>query len=219
MSPYYDEDGIVIYHGDCEVVVGTIDPTDINLVLADPPYGVRRHRMSAAGRRSRGLAHDLIYGDDKPFDPSHLLRFPRLVLFGANHYATRLPSSPGWLVWDKSVGLNTSDQSDAELAWTNVTGGVRVFRHLWKGVLRDSAVGRTPLHPTEKPVALMRWVLEHWTREGDLVLDPYMGSGPVAVACKEMRRRYIGIEIEEGYCRTAVDRLAQGVLPLVGGGS
>ena len=70
------------------------------------------------------------------------------------------------------------------------------------------------VHPTQKPVALMRWIIQNWTQHGHLVLDPYMGSGPVLVAAKELGRRAIGVEIEERYCEIAAKRLAQGVLPL-----
>ena len=104
--------------------------------------------------------------------------------------------------------------SDAEVAWSNVLTGARVFHHMWLGIYRDSKLSSRGFHPTQKPVALMRWILERWTKPGDLILDPYMGSGPIAQACHEMGRRYIGVEIVEDYCRIAVDRLRQGVLPL-----
>lgn len=68
------------------------------------------------------------------------------------------------------------------------------------------------LHPTQKPASLMRVILEEWSAPGELIYDPYMGSGPVAQACRELGRRYIGVEIVEEYCEIAVQRLAQGVL-------
>jgi site-specific DNA-methyltransferase (adenine-specific) len=86
-----------------------------------------------------------------------------------------------------------------------------MFTHLWNGYNRDSEIGYH-VHPTQKPVALFRWCLDRPTLPGDLILDPYMGSGPIARACHEMGRRYIGIEIEERYCEIAAKRLAQGVL-------
>jgi DNA modification methylase len=106
-----------------------------------------------------------------------------------------------------------STLSEAELAWTNLANGIRVYRHKWFGLVRDSEI-HYHVHPTQKPVALMRWIIERYTSPGDLVLDPYMGSGPVARACLDTRRRYIGIEIEEQYCAVAVQRLQQSALPL-----
>jgi DNA modification methylase len=219
VTPYYEDvdAGITIYHADCADVLPTIDPADVALVLTDPPYGIgwdTDYNGRGMGKLTASNTFAAVHQDDEPLDPSPLIAFGRCVLFGANHYADRLPPSAGWIVWDKSVGLNESDLSDAELAWSNVTGGVRVFRHLWKGMLKDSERSSRRVHPTQKPVSLMKWILGKWTQPGDLILDPYMGSGPVAQACHEIGRRYIGIEIVEEYCEIAVQRLAQGVLPM-----
>lgn len=220
MTPYYDEDGITIYHGDCREIWPAIDSYDDDpFLVTDPPYGISwntDYHGRGMDKLTKSNTYAPIHQDNAPFDPSPWLGFGRIVLFGANHYADKLPPSAGWIVWDKDLGLNTSDLSDAELAWTNVTGGVRVFRHLWKGMLKDSERNQKRVHPTQKPVALMRWILEKWSSPDEQILDPYMGSGPIAQACREMGRRYIGIEIEEKYCEIAVDRLAQGVLQFDG---
>ena len=228
MVPYFDRDGIVIYHADCRDVLPSIDPASVDLLLTDPPYGIdldtaygARRPGGVGGRVANGSRdHVRVAGDDRPFDPSPLLRYGRCVLFGANHYADRLPPSGSWVVWDKLDGLRTNkreqgfnDGADAELAWTNLSGTVRTFRHMWNGVLRKSEIG-WHVHPTQKPVALMRWIVDRWTEPGDLVLDPYMGSGPVAQACHELGRRYIGVELVEDYCAIAVKRLAQQTLAL-----
>ena len=227
-EPYHDRDGIRIYHARCEDVLPHIDPASVGLLLTDPPYGIglstdygARRPGGVGGRVANGSRnYPPVFGDDEPFDPSPLLRYRRVVLWGANHYADKLPPCSGWLVWDRLDGLHTdkreqgfNDLPDAELAWTNCGGTVRTFRHMWTGVLRRSEIG-AHVHPTQKPVALMRWIVEKWTKPGDLVLDPYMGSGPIAQACYELGRRYIGCEIVEDYCATAVKRLSQQVLPL-----
>lgn len=218
MTPYYEDEHVTIYHGDCREVLPSIGAVD--LVLTDPPYG--KGENTAYNSRGRQSHNDYppVHGDDEPFDPKHLLRFPRLVLFGANYYASRLPDSGSWIVWDRLDGLWSSsreqgfnDTTDAELAWTNLGGVVRMYRHRWTGYQRGSETGAA-LHPTQKPVGLMRWIVGRWTDVGDLVLDPYMGSGPIAQACKETGRRYVGIEIEERYCEVAAQRLSQGVLDL-----
>ena len=218
MQPYYQDEWVTIYHGDCREVLQSIAPETVDLLLTDPPYGVA-YEMQAqvvghGNRRVLRGGKPAIYGDDKPFDPSHLLRFKRCVLFGANHYSDQLPVSGGWLVWDKTGGGRGPDNSfaDCELAWTNVAKTPSIFHHLWKGLVRDSEAGMKVLHPTQKPVALMDWIIRTWTEPGDLVLDPYMGSGPIAVACKQLGRRYIGCEIMEDYCDVAIKRLAQGSL-------
>jgi len=212
MTPYYEQDGITIYHGDCRGVLPTLRPQGADLLLTDPPYG--RSTDTDYSRMTRSTkVYPPVVGDEELFNPSHLVAYPRVILWGANHYASQLPDSGGWLVWDKRAGRQASNNfSDAELAWCSFKTPVRVFRHLW-GVNRASEQ-RDHLHPTQKPVALMRWILEGWTEPGDLVLDPYMGSGPIAEAARQTDRRYIGIEIEERYCEVAVKRLAQCALDL-----
>ena len=205
MTPYYADDLVTIYHARCEDVLPSIDPASVDLLITDPPYGIGYD--PGQGKRS-ALKFDRVAGDDEPFDPRPLLRYPRVVLWGANNYTEHLPRG-GWLWWDKRILNGTKgSNSDGELAWTNIIGNVRGFRHLWFGGYRASEHG-FHVHPTQKPVALMRWIIDRWTEPGDLVLDPYMGSGPIAQACHELGRRYIGVELVEDYCRIAVSRLSQ----------
>lgn len=226
MVPYWERDGITLYHARCETVLPTIEPSTVALVIADPPYGIMAAERSNERRRGQNGKHRRyrmknpewtpIDGDDAPFDPSHLLTFPRLILFGANHYADQLPPSPSWIVWDKREEAPPDDNADAELIWTNLGGAVRTYRQCWRGFTRarDGLEPLKHLHPTQKPVNLFLWLLERYTKPGNLILDPYMGSGPVAKACQLLGRRYIGIEMVEAYVLTTIDRLAQQALPL-----
>ena len=204
-GPVYDVDGIQIWHADCKDVLPLIEPDDVGLLLTDPPYGISYQASPYWDGRT-------VTGDDEPFDPSTLLGYKRCVLWGGNHYAHSLPESSEWIVWDKRLQDSTDSGlrvPDAEMAWTNVTGRMRVFRYLWAGMMRPAGEKKQFIHPTQKPVALMRWILEQWTEPGDLVLDPYMGSGPVARACADLGRRYIGIELVEEYVNAAIGRLGQ----------
>lgn len=227
MTPFYEHKGITIYHGDCREILPSLEP---DLLIADPPYGanidvdatrfVPKRDSSWWNEpfdRSLVSKRDPVIGDDISFDPSHLLRFNRSVLFGANWYASRLPDSGGWLVWDKRKGIEDANWplSEAELAWTNLCKGVRIFRHRWFGLVRESEQGQH-YHPTQKPVALMRWIIAKWTKENALIVDPYCGSGPSLLAAKELARRAIGIELEEKYCEIAAKRLSQEVLDFSG---
>lgn len=207
---------MTIYHGDCrEMDLGALGA---GVVVTDPPYGIKW--QTAGLSRKRGATFDWrpIHGDDQPFDPAHVLALGvPTVLFGANHYADRLPTSPSWLVWDKR-GRNgfSNDQSDCELAWTNLGGPARVFRFVWNGGAGDRAnrVGRHRAHPTQKPLQVMHWAIG-LCPEG-AVLDPYMGSGSTLVAAKALGRRAVGIEIDEAYCEIAANRCRQEVLGLTG---
>ena len=218
MKEYYSHAGITIYHGDCREVLPSIDPCDVDLLLTDPPYGIG-YKLAAkvVGKGNRRVlmgGKPPVYGDDEPFDPSHLMRFGRCVLFGANYYSDKLPASGGWIVWDKTGGGRGPDNSfaDVELAWTNVSKTPTIKHHLWKGLVRDSEAGERVQHPTQKPIALMAWIIAGHTDVGDLILDPYTGSGPVLRAAKDLGRRAIGIEIEERYCEIAAKRLSQEVM-------
>jgi site-specific DNA-methyltransferase (adenine-specific) len=207
---YYQDDAVTIYHGDCREILPSVKD-EVGLLLADPPYGISIETDSSSrSRRAVGRKFPPVHGDDKPFDPSHLTGFRPCVLFGANNYASRLPDSGAWIVWDRQSG--DSNTADAELAWTNCRGTVRTFRHLWNGVLRGSEIG-SHVHPTQKPVALMKWVIDRYAVDGTIV-DPYMGSGPTLRAAKDLGRKAIGIELEERYCEIAAERCSQEVLDL-----
>jgi DNA methylase len=148
----------------------------------------------------------------EPFDPSPFLGFRSVLLWGANHFSTRLPRGR-WLAWDKLDGVPTFDSfSDVEFAWHNHPGASRIFRYLWKGLLKAHA-GEIRQHPTAKPVALMEWCIAQADAPG-LILDPFCGTGPTLVAAKNLGRSAIGIEIEAKYCEIAVKRLRQEVLAL-----
>lgn len=205
MKPYYDHKGITIYHGDCRELLNGLPRNAC--VVADPPYGMAYQHGRRAGGRALGFDGESVVGDDTPFDPSPLLSFASAVLWGANHYASRLPDSRGWLVWDKRGGIAPNDQSDCEMAWTNLIGVARLFHRYWNG----GGISEERWHPTQKPVALMRWCIDFAPAES-LILDPFMGSGTTLRAAKDLGRRAIGIEIEERYCEIAAKRLQQEVL-------
>ena len=212
-KPYYEHSGITIYHGDAREIVPTLG--EVGCILGDPPYGIDYGSGgdSPGGKWNFVRHHGVrVRGDDVPFDPTFLLTLNvPMILWGANFYSEKLPPA-GWLVWDKRPGIEDMKfgRGDAELAFFSGSRTVKTFRHLWHGLCRGSEVGRH-LHPTQKPIELMQWCLGLLPLEG-VVLDPFVGSGPVLVAAKNLSRRAIGIEIEERYCEIAAERLSQEVL-------
>lgn len=217
-------EGVTLYLGDCREILPALPKVDA--VVTDPPYGISYEtykpsrtsrpytKASDVPRRAVTKDHRFarIVGDDKPFDPSTLLSFAdNLVLWGANHYANRLPASMCWFSWDKKCG-KAADSSigDCELAWTRGLPyeTVRCFRHMWAGFQRDSEVGGVRLHPTQKPIALLKWCLEFYP-DARTILDPYMGSGTTGVAAVKLGRQFIGIEIEERYFTIACRRIEE----------
>jgi site-specific DNA-methyltransferase (adenine-specific) len=219
IEPYYQDDHCTIYHGDCRDILPGLE---FDCIVTDPPYGINV-QTSYADRQRGALAvcnnYPQIHGDDKPFDPQWLVALAvPTVMFGANHYASALPNSPSWIVWDKLDGLTSgrdvgfNDQADVELAWTNVGGPARLMSQRWMGAMKSGReASHRRVHPTQKPVELMARILA--MTEGT-VADPFMGSGSTLRAAKDLGRKAIGIEIEERYCEIAAKRLAQEVLPL-----
>lgn len=204
--------------GDCRAIVPTLDM--VHAVITDPPYGLgftwqKRQAIKRKGTLGSkkpspdtSTAWDALHGDDSPFDPRPLLHYPQQIFWGGNYYA-HLPPATCWLVWDKRCGMRSDTHGDAELAWTNLPGVIRIHRQLWRGVVRageENAVNSRKLHPTQKPLALMRWCVDMTT---GCVLDPYMGSGTTMVACAERGRPGIGIEIKSRYFRLACERVRQ----------
>jgi len=218
IKPYYEENGITIYHGDCREILPELEPVD--LVLTDPPYGIgyipRELDPTKRGGRGRLYERITIQGDLDKFDPTFLLHHKNLILWGANHYAEFLPSKASWLVWDKMGGNckfhGRYTYSDCELAWCSDGKPARIFQHIWAGIVKQGVDGGKPrLHPNQKPLELIFWCINRFP-EAITILDPFMGSGTTLVAAKQLGRKAIGIEIEEKYCEIAVKRLAQGVL-------
>jgi DNA modification methylase len=207
LTPFYQKGGITIFRGDCKKILPLIPTAFCDLLMTDPPYGINLKTDNKNRRRSR-WNYKRVRGDDKPFDPSHMLCYPRACLWGANYYARELPRSTRWAIWDKREGRGQNCQSDAEVAWLKGIPGVttRTFYHMWNGACKASERHEPRLHPTQKPVALMRWCISLFPGVRTLI-DPYMGVGATLVAAKQMGLAAIGIEWDEQYCHAAADRV------------
>ena len=202
LKPYFEDDSVQIFHGDCRDILPQLEPVD--LVLTDPPYGIGEHGGKA---RTRGnpvpnhvsLGWDTVRPERVVFDTLRCLSADQMI-FGGNYFTDYLPVSRGWLYWRKLMG---GDFADGELIWTSRDAVVREWTQPNKG-------GKN-VHPTQKPVALMRWCLGFFP-DAQTILDPFMGSGTTLRAAKDLGRKAIGIELEERYCEIAAKRMAQGVL-------
>jgi site-specific DNA-methyltransferase (adenine-specific) len=174
-------------------------------IVSDPPYGIDHRPDRVTGTAWQDVAG--IIGDKQPFDPAPLLQpVEKVVLFGANHFASRLPDSACWFVWDKRPDMKRLGFSDCELAWCSIGGSARMIRYPWTGALRGPERGEH-WHPTQKPIEVMRWIIESTTAPGDVILDPYMGSGTTGVAALQAGRGFIGIELEERWFAAAEIRI------------
>ena len=183
MNPFWQKDGITIYHGDQSEILPLLG--DIDTVISDPPYGIDHNtEYNFSGGQVLGNQYKRIKDDDKPFDPTPFLKYRKVILWGANCYSDKLPVG-SLLIWNKRQPKgNKNVMSDAEVAWMNTGHGVYIFDHVWDGFIRQSEKGEN-YHPTQKPVALMRWCIQKANPQG-VIIDPYCGSGSLLCAARDL---------------------------------
>ena len=210
MTDYLDK----IICGDCLEVMRGLPDKCVDLVLTDPPYGIgeAKGKNKTRGKLAKAKDYGVDDWDDRIPERGVFDEIRRVskhaIIFGGNYFAEYLDNSPCWLVWDKDNG--GCDFADCELAWTNFHTAVRKFTFRWHGMLQgDMKEKETRYHPTQKPVKLFRQILDSYSNPGDIILDPFLGSGTTAVACVETGRHFIGIELEEKYCEIARRRVAE----------
>jgi len=207
VKPYYQDDAVTIYHGDCREIVPTLGKFD--LLLTDPPYGIGYAGSMKLGQSKFGWRqYKGGWDEDRPSEDlikSILDRSPISCIWGGNFFPF-LDVSPGWIVWNK-VQRNFS-MGEGELAWTNFLNSIRIFDQS-----RGACLGDVKQHPTQKSLKLMTWCI---TLAGDVqtILDPFAGSGTTGRAAKDLGRKATLIEREEAYCEIAAKRMAQEVFNL-----
>lgn len=239
-KPYYDEDGITIYHGDCREILPLLPKVD--LVLTDPPYGVTSldwddavdgwvNLLNAPSLWCFGSMRFFLnqkfdgwkYGQEVVWEKHngsifHADRFRRVHEFAVQFYQGQwadLYKSPVYTL-DATSRVVRRKQRPAHSgniegsSYLSEDGGPRLMRSV---IYVPSCHGEAD-HPTQKPVDILKPLIEYSCQSDGVVLDPFMGSGSTLRAAKDLGRKAIGIEIEEKYCEIAVKRLAQGVLAL-----
>lgn len=201
-----------IYCGDCLDFMGQMEDKSVDLVLTDPPYGIGEHGGKSESRcRSTGVTpsnYPNLNWDTKPPTLHYFNEMFRIsknqIIFGGNYFS--LPPSPCWIVWDKVNGEN--DFADCELAWTSFSTAVRKYRYKWHGMLQENMAHKEiRIHPTQKPVKLFEWIIKNYAQEGDVICDPFFGSGSSLVACIKTGHPYIGFEKERLYFDGAQKRI------------
>jgi len=210
-----DDGSVQLYRGDCLEILPHLGGVDA--VVTDPPYGIN---FLPSWKKWNGGDCDFrpVINDDKPFDPSFLMKFQTVVLFGANYYSNKLPVG-GWMCWDKRLDEKKDRMigSSFELAWfksSNTTAKSKMIRVLHGGVVNaDSVRGNNEkrVHPTQKPVKVMEKIIIPVTKLAETVLDPFMGSGTTGVACVRTGRKFIGIELDKGYFEIAKRRIEKAI--------
>ena len=189
----------VAYNMDCMEYMKTLPDKAFELAIVDPPYGLERFK--------HGGSHVNRYGDEtkqwnntkpsaKYFD--ELFRVSKSqIIWGANNF--ELPPSEYFIIWDK---VNPPEFSFAmcEQAWTNIKKPAKIFTY---NSQNESACR---IHPTQKPVALYEFLLTHYAKQGDKILDTHLGSGSSRIACYNLGFDFVGCEIDEDYFKAQEER-------------
>jgi len=215
LSPYYSNDNITLYHGDCQALIPQIEFT--GMLVTDPPYGISLNRHAASTRirykndTEAAKSFIEIPGDSSTFDLASIFSwgYPQ-VIFGANNFPAIIPFDPtkdGWICWDKrcSEAADRMMGSPFELALVRGKRTYKMIHIQHGGVVHADKWGQKRVHPTEKPVKLMSRILSFFPNLP--VLDPFAGSGSTLLAAQAAGLTAVGIELEEKYCVIIARRL------------
>lgn len=199
-----------VYNEDCLKVMGRFPDKFFDLAIVDPPYGINHSIIAAKqsgkqyGKAAAPKADYVLKDWDKQtpvkayFDD--LLRVSKnQIIWGANHFISKIPYDTScFIVWNKENGANNF--ADCELAWTSFKSSVRLVSIRWNGMLQyDMKNKEVRIHPTQKPVKLYRWILQHYGKPGDKILDTHLGSQSSRIAAFNMGFDFWGAELDQQY--------------------
>lgn len=195
--------------GDCLEILPTLDKMDA--VVTDPPYGINiieNNNKKYYGESVQKEFKNIKWDEDVPVSQIFKEIFKKSrnqIIFGGNYFLEYLHSTPCYIIWDKRGTLPKVPFADTEFAWTSFKKMSKKYTVIQHGFIKDDDEKKT--HPTQKPVLLFNQILSDFTKENELICDPFMGSGTTGVAALNLGRKFIGIEIEESYFDIACKRI------------
>lgn len=191
-----------VFNMDCLDAMRYYPNKYFELAIVDPPYGIGE--ANEKRMQSRHISQKKYKGGDWDKNPptvEYFLELQRvsknqIIWGGGNHFVENIPAanSPCWIFWDKD---NYGDFADGELAWCSFKTAVRKFKWTWDGFRKQSHEDR--IHPTQKPVALYRWLLQNYAKMGDKILDTHLGSGSSRIAAHMEGYDFTGYELDPDY--------------------
>ena len=207
-------DKITITNEDNMLLMARYPDNYFDLAIVDPPYGINesnKQRKNTPSKKWKSAKNDIQYlkkeWDNNIPNKEYFNELFRIsknqIIWGGNYMTEFLPPKMGWIFWDKKTG--DSDFSDGELAWTSFDKALRKFEWLWSGFKKQQPEERT--HPTQKPVALYKWILDKYAKEGDKILDTHLGSGSIAIACHDYGFDLTACELDKEYYDKAMQRI------------
>ena len=202
---------INLHLGDCMEAMSKMKDNAYDLAIVDPPYGILQIGMkitkpSRPNSYKTSPKHAKKDWDNNRPSKKYFTELRRIsknqIVWGGNYFADLLPASGCWFFWDKING-DGSHFADGEFAWTSLVTSSKKFKCSVFDGLRG---GKDRIHPTQKPVALYKWLLKNYAKEGDKILDTHLGSGSIAIACHDGGWSLDAWEIDEEYYNLALNR-------------
>jgi len=195
-----------------------------NVIITDPPYGMNLdtdYSKMPSTKPEGNKTYSPIIGDDKPFDyQSVILRCDEEFWFGADYYCKSIPDGGSWLVWDKRVEpkFDAMIGSAFELIWSKQKHKREFIRHN-NTLFSGEAEAKNKLHPTMKPTKVIEWIVDKYSRRGQTIVDLYSGTGSTILACENLGRKCVAIELDPKYVAVTLERLLDAIHiePVLGG--
>jgi site-specific DNA-methyltransferase (adenine-specific) len=197
-------------------LMGRYEDNHFDLAIVDPPYGSSNITGGYTSGKGGGISkqkkyHKELWNQNAP-TKEYFIELKRVsknqIIWGANHFIENIPeaNSSCWIVWNKINGENSF--ADCELAWSNLDTAVRLFDFKWQGMLQgDMKNKEVRIHPTQKPVALYKWILDKYAKQGDKILDTHLGSGSIAIACHDYGFDLTACELDTYYFNASMKRI------------
>lgn len=201
----------VAYNMDCMDGMRAWPDKYFELAICDPPYGISQPAFRKESNNKAAIPinyHNAVYNQSAPnagyFDELFRVSLNQII-WGANYYNQYLPSGNKWIFWDKHT--DKTQWGDGEFAFTSFKGSITKFDYAWNGMIQgDMKEKEKRIHPTQKPVALYKWLLKNYAKEGDKILDTHLGSGSSRIAAYDMGFDFTGYELDEDYFNAQEER-------------
>lgn len=228
-------DKITITNEDNMELMARYPDNYFDLAIVDPPYGIGASKQNTSSSKMKGRKNSVIkrstlkskdWDNETPTREyfNELFRVSKeQIIWGGNYF--ELPLINSWLIWNKLQKLET--RSDGEMAWTSFKRPLKIVPLLQDGFKRGQNVGynqpviynepfsgKQTIHPTQKPVALYKWILDKYAKQGDKILDTHLGSMSIAIACHDYGFELTGCELDKEYFEKGVERITNHVKQL-----
>jgi site-specific DNA-methyltransferase (adenine-specific) len=201
---------------DCIEYMATLPDKAFDLAVVDPPYGIgfgdyNRTNKAGNGERIKANKYKNKNWDDSPPDAQYFKELKRIsinqIIWGGNYFFNILGNSKGLICWYKHQPVDNF--SDCEFAWNSINKPAKVFNYPYYGNIEGKTSASKKVHPTQKPVALYKWILTHYAKQGDRILDTHLGSGSSAIAAHNMGFDFVGCELDKDYYDAACKRFKE----------